>query len=44
MEEKQNTKSEALKTLEQAWSYYTTEPVNPVNDRIPDLFEYANAA
>ncbi|WP_171052562.1 hypothetical protein [Ruegeria sediminis] len=36
--------AEALKLLEQAWAYYTPEPVQPVSDREPELFEYANAA
>ncbi|WP_302477314.1 hypothetical protein [Ruegeria atlantica] len=42
--EKLNTRSEALKALEQAWSYYTPAPVKPESDRTPDMFEYANAA
>ncbi|WP_172677882.1 hypothetical protein [Ruegeria sp. 6PALISEP08] len=33
---------EALKLLEQAWAYYTPEPVQA--DKEPELFEYANAA
>lgn len=33
---------EALKLLEQAWAYYTPEPVKA--DKEPELFEYANAA
>ncbi|NVO56537.1 hypothetical protein HW561_12135 [Rhodobacteraceae bacterium B1Z28] len=35
---------EALELLEQAWAYYTPEPLEPVTEREPELFEYANAA
>ncbi|WP_170332365.1 MULTISPECIES: hypothetical protein [Alphaproteobacteria] len=35
---------EALELLEQAWAYYTPEPVAPVAEQEPELFEYANAA
>ncbi|WP_193746520.1 hypothetical protein [Ruegeria sp. ANG-R] len=45
--DKQNTKSQAYKALElleQAWAYYTPEPVIPARDETPELFEYANAA
>ena len=43
-----NTKTqadEALAILEEAWSYYTPEPM-PVSDaqNEPELFDYANAA
>lgn len=33
---------QALDVLEQAWAYYTPEPVQA--DKEPELFEYANAA
>ncbi len=36
--------AEALKLLEQAWAYYTPEPVYPASEHEPELFEYANAA
>ncbi|MBO9434232.1 hypothetical protein J7394_08450 [Ruegeria sp. R13_0] len=35
---------EALTLLEQAWAYYTPEPVGAEDQREPELFEYANAA
>ncbi|WP_162946776.1 hypothetical protein [Ruegeria sp. EL01] len=35
---------EALKLLEQAWAYYTPEPVLVDKQPEPRLFEYANAA
>ncbi|WP_170468964.1 hypothetical protein [Ruegeria profundi] len=35
---------EALTLLEQAWAYYTPEPVGAHDQREPELFEYANAA
>jgi hypothetical protein len=35
---------DALTLLEQAWAYYTPEPVVAEDQREPDLFEYANAA
>lgn len=34
----------ALEMLEQAWAYYTPEPICPAKDTAPELFEYANAA
>ncbi|SMO54947.1 hypothetical protein [Ruegeria faecimaris] len=36
--------AEALELLEQAWAYYTPETVIPTSERMPELFEYANAA
>jgi len=37
--------ADALDTLEQAWAYYTPQPVLiPQTQREPELFEYANAA
>ncbi|MGV6805179.1 MAG: hypothetical protein ACWA49_13335 [Ruegeria sp.] len=36
--------AQALKILEQAWSYYMPEQKQPVKDSQPELFEYANAA
>ncbi|GGH38755.1 hypothetical protein SAMN05444007_11138 [Cribrihabitans marinus] len=35
--------AEALKLLDQAWAYYTPEPL-PVAAETPELFQYANAA
>ncbi len=35
---------EALTLLDQAWAYYTPEPVGAEDQREPELFEYANAA
>ncbi|CAD0184066.1 hypothetical protein RUESEDTHA_00944 [Ruegeria sp. THAF57] len=43
-DQNQKTKAdEALEALEQAWTYYTPEPVAS-DTHEPDLFEYANAA
>ncbi len=45
--DKKNTKSQAdnaLELMEQAWAYYMPEPVIPVKEDTPELFEYANAA
>ncbi len=36
--------AKALELLEQAWAYYTPEPVVTAADHEPELFEYANAA
>ncbi len=36
--------AEALRLLEQAWAYYSPEPVAPIKNETPELFEYANAA
>ena len=38
------TAKDALEMLEQAWAYYTPEPLLTDDLREPDLFEYANAA
>ena len=35
---------EALELLEQAWAYYTPEPVQAETKDEPRLFDYANAA
>jgi hypothetical protein len=35
---------EALKLLDQAWTYYVPEPKRLQEQREPELFEYANAA
>jgi hypothetical protein len=35
---------QALALLEQAWAYYTPEPVPAAQEEQPDLFQYANAA
>ncbi|SPJ27879.1 hypothetical protein [Falsiruegeria mediterranea] len=35
---------EALKLLDQAWTYYVPEPKRLPEQREPELFEYANAA
>lgn len=35
---------EALELLNQAWTYYTPEPVEVEKKDEPELFEYANAA
>ncbi|WP_170762286.1 hypothetical protein [Ruegeria lacuscaerulensis] len=43
--ENKTSAAEALALLEQAWAYYTPEPVSaPEAQREPELFEYANAA
>ncbi len=36
--------AKAMELLEQAWAYYTPEPVVPAKDETPGLFEYSNAA
>ena len=44
--QEQNSKTkaaEALEALEQAWAYYTPEPV-VAEAQEPKLFDYANAA
>ncbi len=40
--ERKTDAQDALELLEQAWAYYTPEPVKV--DKEPELFEYANAA
>lgn len=36
--------AKALELLEQAWAYYTPEPLTQPAQEQPDLFQYANAA
>lgn len=36
--------AEALALLDQAWAYYTPEPVYQAAERESEWFEYANAA
>ena len=43
-ENKKINASEALEILDQAWAYYTPEPVLRLAEGEPELFEYANAA
>ncbi|MEX0305836.1 MAG: hypothetical protein AB3N12_00485 [Ruegeria sp.] len=43
-QEQKNDASKALEWLEQAWAYYTPEPLVPAKGSEPELFEYANAA
>ena len=47
MSKENNTKTDAekaLEYLEEAWAYYTPVPAIVINNREPELFEYANAA
>ena len=36
--------AKAVELLEQAWAYYTPEPLTQPAQEQPDLFQYANAA
>ena len=44
MEKKNDKAGEAVRLLEQAWAYYTPEPLPAGTAQEPELFHYANAA